>query len=343
VIPQFTVEAAEPQELIYRIREHANSLSPIPTKLRPQLRPLPDIRALLFDVYGTLFISASGDIFASSEVFASSAVPASSEVPANGAVPASSEVPANGDTENTSGNTRSHAFNRSLVALGQPLAETAGDRASAALVESIRHTHERLKRRGIDYPEVDIREELFKVLDSLRRDGLLSAKPSREFCETLSVDYECRVNPTWPMPGMLEMLQSLRDREILLGIVSNAQFFTPLLFPALVDASLETLGFESELCIWSYRHREAKPSTGLFIFAVEALQKRNIDPHQILYVGNDRINDIWPASQLGLKTALFAGDRRSYRPRVEDPRARNVREDIVLTDLSQLPDLLVST
>jgi len=56
----------------------------------------------------------------------------------------------------------------------------------------------------------------------------------------------------------------------------------------------------------------------------------------VLYVGNDRVNDIWPAVEEGMSTALFAGDSRSFRPRENDPRIRGVREDLLLTDLRQL-------
>jgi len=67
---------------------------------------------------------------------------------------------------------------------------------------------------------------------------------------------------------------------------------------------------------------------------------RKIRARQVLYVGNDRINDIWPASRTGFKTALFAGDRRSFRPREEDPRSAGVTEDVLLTSLRQLTEVL---
>jgi putative hydrolase of the HAD superfamily len=70
------------------------------------------------------------------------------------------------------------------------------------------------------------------------------------------------------------------------------------------------------------------------------LTRRGIEPQQVLYVGNDRVNDIWPAARTGMKTALFAGDSRSFRPREADPRTRSVREDVLLTDLRQLADVL---
>jgi putative hydrolase of the HAD superfamily len=159
-------------------------------------------------------------------------------------------------------------------------------------------------------------------------------------CETLAVEYECRSNPTWPMPGAAETLRALRERKLYVGIISNAQFFTPLLFPAHLEQSLESLGFDGDLCFWSYRLLEAKPSPRLFRRPLEVLRRRGVEPDQVLYVGNDRLNDIRPSADVGMRTALFAGDDRSYRPRDGDPRISGVREDILLTDLRQLADVL---
>jgi putative hydrolase of the HAD superfamily len=304
VIPDSPPEPAVPLELIARLRRHAHPLTPMPTDQQARLTRLPAIRAVLFDVYGTLFISASGDI-------------------------ASSD-----------GQARIQAMTEALEAIGFPVDRNTAERAAEVLVEAITRTHKRLKDRGLEYPEVDIRSIVLEVLEYLRTRGFGREKPTRALCETLAVEYECRSNPTWPMPGLARTLRRLKGREVSLGIVSNAQFFTPLLFPALLHRSLQLLGFDPGLCVWSYRFLEAKPSPKLFLRALEVLTRRGIKPEQVLYVGNDRLNDIWPAVQAGMKTALFAGDGRSFRPREGDPRIREVGEDVLLTDLRQLMDVL---
>jgi putative hydrolase of the HAD superfamily len=48
------------------------------------------------------------------------------------------------------------------------------------------------------------------------------------------------------------------------------------------------------------------------------------------------LNDIFPAKITGFQTALFAGDKRSLRRRTDDPRCRNLKPDLVVTDLGQL-------
>jgi putative hydrolase of the HAD superfamily len=265
---------------------------------------LPDIRVVLFDVYGTLVVSASGDIAASD------------------------------------GKTRSRAMAEAFKAVGLPSDRNTAEQAAKALVEAITRFHKRIGGRGVEYPEVEIRSIFAEVLGHLDLQELGREQPTQTFCETLAVEYECRGNPTWPMPGLAYTLRSLKQRSIPLGIVSNAQFFTPLLFPAYLQMSLENLGFDPDLCVFSYRLLEAKPSPRLFRRTLEVLIPRGIQAQQVLYVGNDRLNDIWPAAQMGMKTALFAGDSRSFRPREADPRVRHVREDVLLTSLEQLLEVL---
>ena len=53
------------------------------------------------------------------------------------------------------------------------------------------------------------------------------------------------------------------------------------------------------------------------------------------------LNDIRTATELGLRTVLFAGDGRSLRWRREDPRVAGHVPDLVVTNLSQLADCLM--
>jgi putative hydrolase of the HAD superfamily len=296
--------AADPDSSIQRIRRHARPLNPIPTGQKSRLDILPDIRAILFDVYGTLFISASGDIGSTGE------------------------------------GARAQALGQTLKALGIPAEAETAKRAASGLVEAIVKAHQRLEAEGRAYPEVDIRDIFLEVLQDLWKRAWIPRRPDRELCELVALEYECRINPIWPMPGLAETLGCLKEKKFVLGIVSNAQFFTPLLFPAFLEDSLETLGFDPELCVWSYIHLEAKPSGKLFEVAAANLGRKKIPATQVLYVGNDRTNDIWPAGRVGFKTALFAGDRRSFRPREQDPRSAGAKEDVLLTRLRQLTEVL---
>ncbi len=290
------------QTLIERIRQLSVPLEPQPTHLSERVIPLPKIKVVLFDIYGTLFISGTGDISIAREM---------------------SNQQALADALEFAG------FSGKL--------EDAGQKGSARLLQAIRQTHAERRKRGIECPEVDIREEWEKVLTSLKQENLIQGELSPDSVLRVCVEYEYRVNPVWPMPDAGSVLKALREKNILLGIVSNAQFYTLLLFPAFLGKPHSELGFEPDACVWSYELSEAKPSINLFQRLVMQLQLQyGIVPEKILYVGNDMLNDIWTAAQLGLKTALFAGDQRSLRLREHDPRCSTLEPDLIITKLSQL-------
>lgn len=293
------------QFLIKRIQELSVPMKPQPTQIAEKLPKLQGIRALLFDLYGTLFISGTGDISLARAM------------------------------------SNSHALTRALEQSDfTGNLEKAGERGTQLLFEAIQQTHAQRRLEGRTAPEVDIREEWHTVLVTLQVEDLLEGEITDETISRVSVEYECQVNPVWPMPGLREILHLLRDMPLLLGIVSNAQFYTLLLFPAFLGCSHSELGFDVDLCAWSFQYQEAKPATTLFLGVVEQLRQYGIAPEETLYVGNDMLNDLWPAAQLGLKTALFAGDQRSLRLREEDPRCSELEPDVILTQLSQLPQIL---
>lgn len=281
----------------------ATPLDPLPTDIAPVLPNLSGVNAVLFDVYGTLLISGSGDVGVATE---------SSKPQALVEATNSCGIPFDGDPQ-------------------QGLDD---------LHSQIATEHESLKASGVDFPEVRIPEIWLRTLEQWSKQRLVQEVPDPEVIEQLTIEYEMRVNPVWPMPGLVETLDRLRASGVALGIVSNAQAFTPRLFEPLTNRTLESFGFVPELCFWSYEHRVAKPGTQLYEEAAEVLEACSMSAETTLYVGNDMRNDIWPASQVGFQTALFAGDSRSLRLREDDSEIANVRPTATVTHLSQILDLL---
>jgi putative hydrolase of the HAD superfamily len=281
------------------IRLHTEPLSPIATGVPSRLERLEGVRAVLFDIYGTLLISASGDIDAAGQVDKAAALQA-----------------ALGST-----------------GLGNHRKPQQG---IADLTAQIQQSHERSSQRGIEDPEVEIREIWRSVADQWYSARDLPRPISDGQIEQLALDYELRVNPVWPMPGAVQCMQQLRDGRLALGLVSNAQFFTPILARVLWGHSLADLGLDESLRFYSFAFGQAKPGVFLYEQAVEALGRRGVAAHETLYVGNDMLKDIFPAQQVGFRTALFAGDARSYRPRDGDPRVEKIQPDLVINALIEL-------
>jgi len=281
------------------IRQHSQSMEPLPTGESAVLRPLRNIEAVMLDVYGTFLVSASGDI-------------------------GMSDADSHAD-----------AFRRAVSETGLTLL-TDGARGAAYLRRAVEASHGRSREAGVDYPEVDIVAVWRETLESLQQEGHLAGFHEETDVPTLSLCYELLTNPVWPVPGAAESLTELTVRGIHLGLISNAQWFTPLLFPALLGGELDALGIRSDMQFWSWQTGRAKPSEHLFRQAADALRGRGIEPDRVLYVGNDMLNDVLPASATGFRTALFAGDRRSLRRREGDPRVGTLAPDIVLLNLRDL-------
>ncbi len=219
------------------------------------------------------------------------------------------------------------------------------EKGTSLLQEEIHTVHREKRAQGVHFPEIDILQVWHRVLLRL---GLLTEGENKikikiKKIRLTALSYECRTNPVWPMPGLLETLRRLQDKKIQFGILSNAQFYTPILFEILCNnQSLTGLGFNPGLCLFSYLEGEGKPSPNLFSTLALRLEDYDVAASEVLYVGNDMLKDIWPAADVGWQTALFAGDNRSLRLREDDPRVRNIQPTMVIDDLRQLVDATLS-
>ena len=298
-------------------------LEPIPSGVSPELRELVGIRAVIFDIYGTLLISGAGDNSLISEQ--------KSEIAMSRAI---SELPG---SENVSASDLLKRY---------------------ALL--IKEHQERRSRDGVTYPEVEIRE-VWKDLFS----EFFSGAVSNEILEQVAFRYEYEVTECWEMPGAGEIVRSLHERGYHLGIISNAQFYTPALVEAFLgvplDLTLSDRGadpvrsgtqprlmpsrsassiWNPELTLLSFQIREGKPSTRLYERIRDAAEKMGMKSQEILYIGNDFCKDVAPAQKVGFRTGLFAGDARSLRAGPDGMPSALERADVVLTELQQIDQVL---
>ena len=274
------------------ISKYIKPIYPLPSSLGQSGKVEGKIKAIFFDLYGTLFISRSGDISM-----------------------AKKESP------------QTEKFDKLLQKFG---IKKGPQTVLKQFFTAIENQHELLKRKGVDFPEVEIDQIWMRVLEN---DDL-------ETVRTFAIEFELIANPVYPMPHLEKMLSVCRDSNILMGIISNAQFYTPYLFNWFLDSSPENLGFHPDLILYSYKFGYAKPSTFMFQVAADKLKNMDVPTHSAIYFGNDMLNDIYAAKKAGFKTGLFAGDARSLRLRENDPECKDLSADIVITDLSQIIDYI---
>ncbi len=279
-------------------KRYAGTLEPIATGFTPSGSPRHPVKALLFDVYGTLFVSASGDLGGIRDTGAAD----------------------NGNDARESG--------KRLSALASEHGSTLSpQKLLKAFIRGVENEHQNLKKRGMDYPEVQVDRIWKKII------GFEDIEQARRF----ALSFELIINPVHPMPHAGRMLARVHGSGVKTGIISNAQFYTPLMFEYFFGRRPENMGFDPALLVYSYREGPSKPSPVLFGKAAGKLSENGIRPENVLFVGNDMLNDILPARAIGFQTALFAGDKRSLRLRRDNPCCRDIIPDMVITDLSQLP------
>ncbi len=291
--------------------EAAEPLDPKPTNAVARVAYDPDIRAIVFDVYGTLLISASGDI---DQAFFS--------------------------TQN---------IIKALVHSGIEIRTKDREMLAKMLLEEyqkqVTHEHKTRHNEGIPHPEIEIRAIWRRVLSRFTKELDFPDIDDVQGTTCLSFLFELFSNPVAPMPGMKTTLEMIHRHGLPLGIVSNAQFYTPAVLQFFLTGTLERTPdlryFNDDLCMYSFAFKRAKPDTIMYQRLVSLLKDDyDLAPEHALFVGNDMLKDIMPAQKAGMRTALFAGDARSLRTRDDHTDVKNIQPDHVITHLSQILTVL---
>lgn len=291
--------------------DNTEKLKPIPTTFCPNLKSdSPDaIKAVIFDIYGTLLISSSGDI-----------------------------DQATLNKENLRAAMEAGGFN--FKDCKPEVCSFLLDQ----LPKKVEEQHQELRAIGHPFPDVDIFKVWQGMFAEATKKDLIKLSGNESWSDTIFV-FEVLSNRVFPMPGMKETLQAIKATGIPMGIVSNAQFYTPIIMNYFLSGEFSTKQeidfFEDDLSVYSFKELRAKPDTALFNKFIPTLeQKYNILPHEAIFVGNDMLKDVYTATNAGLRTVLFAGDERSLRLRENDARVKGMFPDFIINDLSQLTKIL---
>lgn len=290
-------------DLHKRFIQLSEPLEPIDTKTIPALQALEEIHVIAYDFYGTLFISGVGDIGI--------------------------------DDGNVNAELLSETLENSGVEITDNRAGSEGFNIYNQVVES--HIQD-LKDQGIEYPEPDIRNVWKQVLKKMDEQDLVNYEHDDSIYDIVSVEFEARMNPVWPMEDAEDTLNHFKKKGVTQGIISNSQFYTPIVLEALTGLSLKELGLEEKLLHWSYKENLKKPGLQFYDDFIKKLKEfdDSLEPSNVLYVGNDMLKDVYPAHHFGMKTALFAGDKRSLKWRRDDDRCADIQPDLIITELDQL-------
>ncbi|MDR2778993.1 MAG: HAD family hydrolase [Puniceicoccales bacterium] len=268
--------------------------------IKPKLKKLFGIRAVIFDVYGTLFTTKSTHSLLL-------------------------------ESEPQSDTTIIEALEEADFDVFEHDANL-----NNLYVEHVKAHYDIRRAEGIAYPEINICDVWQDFLNELFVKGIIDGDLTERSIRRVIMCYECKINPVWPVKRSLEFIRNLQDNNTYAGIIATAQFYTPTIMEILYQNSLETLGFKRSICIWSYEYKHRKPSPVLFNLCQERLQTLGIDPQEVIYVGNDMLADIVPARKVGFKTAFFTGNANSTRLREDVAECVKTKPTIIFNNFDQL-------
>jgi putative hydrolase of the HAD superfamily len=292
---------------IGKLLDKQNPVLPFETGVKEQITSVADLKVIIFDIYGTLLVSSSGDV----------------------------------DQSDFNINN----IQRALIEGGYIIFDDIPQGAFQFMIDDFKYTilehHKKKKAKGIPFPEINISEVWSDVLE--RAEKKVWIKKGKHACvKQFVITFEVLSNQVYPMPGMQQIIDHLKELNIPLGIVSNAQFYTPLIMNHYLknESGEEAIPpFDPDLTVFSFKLGKGKPDSFLYESLIPALKKKyNAKPSEVLFVGNDMLNDVYAANKAGFKTALFAGDQRSLRWRKD--KVNGLKPDLIITDLQQLKKVI---
>jgi FMN phosphatase YigB (HAD superfamily) len=289
-----------------------------PPRAKPHLKPLPEVRAVIWNVYGTLLAIAGGELWFEHPTKFVMDVALDKTVQEFKMWGSMSRKP------------------------GQP-AEYLGQMYGKVLSEQ-----RTVPGGGERFPEVlseRVWEAIIKKLlqKEYRFDaGFFGAL--NELSQKVAYFFHASLQGTAAYEGAATALRAVKDSGLAQGLLGDGQCFTRVQLQRGVArqderAKLDEL-LDADLCVLSCDVRGKKPSERLFKNALAALGQRGISPGRVLHVGSRMQQDVIAARRMGMRTALFAGDRGSLQATPEQLKDPMTRPDVLLTELAQIADVV---
>jgi FMN phosphatase YigB (HAD superfamily) len=288
-----------------------------PVKARPHLERLPGIRAVMWNVYGTLLAIPLGEL-----VF-----------------------------EHPQAFIMSNALDKTIqeFKMWASMSRKPGQPSDymQSIYAQILTEQRSVGGGGERHPEVAVErvwEAIIKRL--LQKDykfdaGFLGSL--NEFSKKVAYFFHASLQGTACYDGAADALRHVHEAGLTEGLLADGQCFTTVQLQRGLakqgDDSLDGL-LTDGLVVLSCDVRGRKPSERLYRQALTALKEKGIDPGEVLHVGSRIVQDVVPARRLGMKTALFAGDKTSLQATPEQLKEAVSRPDVMLTELSQISEVV---
>jgi hypothetical protein len=211
--------------------------------------------------------------------------------------------------------------------------------------------HQTLPGSGEKYPEV-IAERLWEafIKKLMQKDFHFDAGfygSLNEFSRKVAYFFHASLQGITAFRGAAKALRHVAGCGLYQGLLGQGQCFTLIQLQRCLtsqdpDVKLDEL-LDPELCTLSHEVRARQPSERLFRRALTSLADKGIAPDQVLHIGSRISLDVVPARRLGMKTGLFAGDKAALEATAAQLKEPQSRPDVLLTELPQIAEIVRSS
>ncbi len=164
------------------------------------------------------------------------------------------------------------------------------------------------------------------------------------FSEKVAYFFHSALQGVEAAPNAHAALSAVAGVGLRQALLADAQPFTVAqLIRALREqgpvAAVDSL-FQPALHTFSYLEGVRKPARTLFLRAMDRFNKLGLEPENILYVSSRVRGDLAIAKSLGMRTALYAAEKLGLQADSEDMKDHHLKPDRLLTDLVQVRELI---
>lgn len=292
---------------------------PVPVKAKPSIRPLPGIRAVLWDVFGTLLRISDGRYTLFPEQDERLHIALEKTIHEFHMWNHMYRKPG----PPWQGMLRQYQDYSQRMAMRAP--EHRGDLTDVDLIELWQQIIVRLFEKDYTYDE-SVYGDLW------------------EYSEKVALFFHCSLQGMEPRAHAVRAMTDVSGAGLAQGLLADGPSFSLIhtLRALSQQATLPPL-FEllrSDLLIFSGSLGVRKPSPTLYREALAALRPLGITADQVLHVSCRLDTDLRAARELGMKTVLLAAEKSGLEVTSELLNDRNTRPDRLITDLSQLSSVL---
>ncbi|MCA9075428.1 MAG: HAD family hydrolase [Planctomycetaceae bacterium] len=294
---------------------------PEPLRAKPTLKPLSDVRAVTWSVYGTLLTIQDGELL---------------------------HLHPEGVRNQVALEKTIEEFNMWFSMSRKP------GQPWEYMLQQYRGVFDRMrmagtKRKG-DFPHVNSSVLWQTLVARLQQNEYTWDRATfgdeESYADKVACFFHASLQGTKAAPEAADTLLRLSQGGICIGILAETQPFTMAQLIKQLDlrtrlGSSDSL-FSPGLLTESHRAGIRKPSPTLYALAVRRAQKAGLQPHQVLHVGHDLGHDLRLAREFGFCTALYVGDRNSCRVDAQQLKDPDLKPDRLITSLRQVVEIVGS-